>query len=591
MKKIILSICVIALMFSSCSDDFLNVKPTSKMVADDVVTSDLAIKAVREGMYSQLVYSGSNNSPLYTLLHPILGDILGEDMVYGNQWWGTANAEYSYKSTENSGIAYQMWYRTYYDIEVTNNILNLDFSKIEGMKESIFNKYKAEAYAMRAMLHYDLAKYFVRSYELDKDNACIPYVDKIQYTTTPGKVTLPSRDLTSVVYEKAIADLNQAITLFGAELSETKYFTKEAAHAVLARIYMDMAGSSKSFPATGDEKKFLDLAKSNAKLANAKATLMSSESYLYGGLSKFNSESILTFGIDENKMSKWRVFHSFHDTYDGMGDDFLVDGTLVKDFYYATDINEKPAVGEKIELDLRRMFFLSEYKKPSKATDHFEAKTKYYYVTLMPKELSSSSIKKVYFASEELSKSSKGYTAYGKFPRQDLVLGSKRGSLALGDYTYIRSSEMILTIAECEVRLGNDVAARTELEKVAARMYWGAKFIVDPADVAKVKEVPYTMAENRAIYTSKVNPDAKSKNDLLELILKERRKELFGEGHRIRDIKRLGKGFARKDRKTQFGGDVVTKTNQVIKITKFVDDAKFAWPIPRNEKNSNPNLK
>ena len=61
--------------------------------------------------------------------------------------------------------------------------------------------------------------------------------------------------------------------------------TKESAHAILARIYMDMAGSSKALPATGDEKKYLDLAKSNAELANAASRLMTSEEYLYGGLS------------------------------------------------------------------------------------------------------------------------------------------------------------------------------------------------------------------------------------------------------------------------------------------------------------------
>ena len=144
-------------------------------------------------------------------------------------------------------------------------------------------------------------------------------------------------------------------------------------------------------------------------------------------------------------------------------------------------------------------------------------------------------------------KQSKGYYTYGKFPRMDAVFGSSGGTLGLGHFSWIRAAEMYLTIAECEARLTNPTIAQDML----------------------------FMTVSRSIATA-----VKSTNtgqDLIDEILIERRKELFGEGHGYRDVLRLGNGLTR---------DGSQPLNEFIPA----GDPRFQWPVPQREVNANPNL-
>ena len=69
-------------------------------------------------------------------------------------------------------------------------------------------------------------------------------------------------------------------------------------------------------------------------------------------------------------------------------------------------------------------------------------------------------------------------------------------------------------------------------------------------------------------------------SQLIEDIITERRKELAWEGHRLFDLKRLQRGFVR--------GSDCTLTNGNCTVTYPTN--LYAWPIPINEINANPNM-
>ena len=73
-------------------------------------------------------------------------------------------------------------------------------------------------------------------------------------------------------------------------------------------------------------------------------------------------------------------------------------------------------------------------------------------------------------------------------------------------------------------------------------------------------------------------------------IQKERVRELVGEGFRLSDLKRYGKGITR----------TASQNNHVISqpggnttefLSKGTDDHRFVWPIPTAETDANPKCK
>jgi|GEM_PF-2335545 len=612
MKKILLSIFVAASIFSSCSEDLLDLNSTTQVAADKVVKSESAIDAMRVGMYSTMAYNGGEAS--YTTNLPLLGDILGEDMVYGDTWYQVYGREYNYTSTENSSAPWQLWSRAYYVIEICNNIIKLNVEDLSdyvkdtdkgNSLEDKLNKYKAEAYVLRAMIHTDMARFFIRSYAIDKDSKCIPYVDDIHYSTVPGKVIRPERNTTKEVYEYAMADIKAAFdltkktyaadgTVTGTEpvlsqlISKTssKYVSANVAYAVRSRMYLDMAGANGS----AEQATYLPLAMADAIKAKEGTVAMDAHTLTHGGLSRFNSESIFTFAVDPDKYSKWRNITSFFDNYDGMGDDFRADIPFVDNFFYNQDL-----AGGKTHLDVRRLFFVMENDNPgnpsfiwSNTMNDDVAK-----VQSLSEKLANG-VFGTYFLLKnsndpDYSKTGSGYYTYGKMPRKDFVLGSKRGTLGLGDFSYIRYSEMELTIAECEARLGQTGNAIARLKAFIKTRLWGVNYTFTGSgfDNCTLETADDIYANNYEASISGLTGQA-----LLDRIMWERRMELFGEGHRIRDIKRLGNGFERKDYKGLFGTAVVKTVHAEIinAISTNPNNGKFAFIVPKNEQNANPNI-
>ncbi len=497
MKKIILALLGATLLWS-CSESLLDKESTAEISAEKAFSNGKTIEAVRVGMYAELAYKGAG--AFYTMKLPVLSDILGNDMVYGATWYQTYNDVYSYKAIPRSAAPSQVWQSLYYATEITNTVLT-------KLTDDSYKVVRAEAKAIRGMIHVDAARFFGKAYHLDNGaSKALPYITGIEYDPAkPGDIRKPFRNTMKEIYELAIKDLTESLVDLPELQGNVSIMNKNAVHAILSRIYLDMHDYEK--------------AKMHAEEALKGTELMTAEEYYNGDLSRVNNESILCFKSNKNKYSKWRTITSFFDNWDGMGDDYLVNSSLFQLF---------------AKTDLRRKFFVVEIY-PSNNSYRYEYwkdyKTKPELGLLLAQNLSP-----------------KGYYAYGKMPRKDSNLENKvRGTLGLGDYNYIRASEMVLVVAECEARLGNTANAQDQLYKIQHR-----------ADETVVKST-------------------KTGEELIDEILVERRKELFGEGHSLRDILRLGKGLHRDG-------------SQPTKVDLEAGDPRFQWPLPNYATDRNPNL-
>lgn len=113
----------------------------------------------------------------------------------------------------------------------------------------------------------------------------------------------------------------------------------------------------------------------------------------------------------------------------------------------------------------------------------------------------------------------------------------------------MRASEMVLIEAEAEARLGNTIPAKAAL----------------------------LLIQQRAIPTAITSLNIGEA--LIQEILMERRKELFGEGHRYYDILRTKQTLDRS-----------ASASHWSKLVIASGDKRFALPIPQAERNANPNI-
>jgi len=144
-------------------------------------------------------------------------------------------------------------------------------------------------------------------------------------------------------------------------------------------------------------------------------------------------------------------------------------------------------------------------------------------------------------------------TTFSKYDYMNRKFLAQGNASSVGDVPYMRSAEMYLTEAEALARGGNDAqAAQVLFEFVSAR---------DPE---------YTLSSNTGAA-------------LIEEIMTQRRIELWGEGFRFYDLKRLNLPLDRSGT-----NHVETVVNG--KYSEAAGTNAWQWKIPIDELNSNENM-
>ncbi|MHA8065491.1 RagB/SusD family nutrient uptake outer membrane protein [Aquirufa sp. ROCK2-A2] len=137
-----------------------------------------------------------------------------------------------------------------------------------------------------------------------------------------------------------------------------------------------------------------------------------------------------------------------------------------------------------------------------------------------------------------------------KFLNQKFRLPGTPSTSAMGDVPYMRAAEMYLIEAEAKARLNDEAGAATVL-----------------FDLIKTRDASYEKSTN-------------SGQALIDEILVHRRIELWGEGHRFLDLKRLNAPLNRNG------------ANHIASVALLFDvapgDVRWEFLIPRREINANP---
>jgi len=226
MKKIIytlITVVALSFMLSSCSKDSLD--PTLAQ-AKDFVGGQQTEEDVLGILYGG--YNRMTNDPYYGRDFIIWGEVRSDNCFSNGasgRFVGDARMDYT-------DVFGGHWAEAYRVIASANIVIAIDAASITGDLDQI-KHYQGQAYAMRALAHYDLLIYYGQMNNGDTDGLGVPYVEEYK-----GEDLTPARNTIAECKAKIYADIATAITLMDPAYDDNskEQFTQMGAQALKARV-------------------------------------------------------------------------------------------------------------------------------------------------------------------------------------------------------------------------------------------------------------------------------------------------------------------------------------------------------------------
>ncbi|MDO9153203.1 MAG: RagB/SusD family nutrient uptake outer membrane protein [Paludibacter sp.] len=231
----------LSLLNISCSDDFLDVKTTSKLTSKDAIAAMEADPSKLEGfvnsIYSvmveaDLIGTGTHDAfGLMSILHST--DMMSEDIVQDKSTWFT----YDYLH-DNRGLNYRRtrvnWTYLYSVVSNANIVLSMTSPETTS---PIIKAYRGQVFALRGMAYYYLIQMYQHTFSATatKDRSGIP----LYYAQNEGKENRLNRVPVTEVFTQIESDLKTAVTeLNGWTRGNKNQIDSYVANGLLARYYL-----------------------------------------------------------------------------------------------------------------------------------------------------------------------------------------------------------------------------------------------------------------------------------------------------------------------------------------------------------------
>lgn len=224
MKKIVITICILVI-FSNCSDDYLNRPSETQLSADTFFKSEEDVFLALNGVYSALQSAGMYGGGLNQWQGIPGFDCLGDNAFNQYKWEGPG-IYMEGTATPNTGIFNQLWTDHYRAIARANlviqNVKNISTDLVSQTKK---NELLGQAYFLRGLLYFNIAVYYEEAPLITEPQALEDaYVPKNTYNEITAQIV---KDLTFASENLPVSQGD----LFG-------YATKAAAYGLFARVQL-----------------------------------------------------------------------------------------------------------------------------------------------------------------------------------------------------------------------------------------------------------------------------------------------------------------------------------------------------------------
>ena len=261
---------LVLMVASACSDLMLD---PHNAISDDAYFGTLDdFRAAVVGTYSQMQGAGWYGRSIH-----LMSDIMGNDVKQA----GSANryqefADFEGQVVTGHGYETSLWTGIYEGINQLNMLINAEW-EAPATQAVELTQIRGEAHALRALAHFDLVKMYAQHYTFTAD-ASHPGVPIVLVSDV---TSLPPRNTVAEVYAQVISDLNTGITMMTQARYGSFMMTKEAAQALLSRVYLYMEDYS------------MAASMADAVIGSGKYSLVTGSAYVNQFATGGSSEAIL----------------------------------------------------------------------------------------------------------------------------------------------------------------------------------------------------------------------------------------------------------------------------------------------------------
>lgn len=296
MKKIFLLFITLSIL-SSCE---LEREPYGSYTKDKIMKDkEAAVDVLLNGCYAQLKNWSDQ-------MHRI-GEYSADNIMIR----GTSTDGFfpfiSYQHTPINDRLSTFWNNSYKVISQSSDLMKM-ISEGESPK---MDQQLGEAYYLRGMLYFYLGKTFGRPYaQSPETNLGVPIVNGLPEDL--ANINLPDRATVKATYEQAISDLKKGEALMN-ENRTASYATKQAAQAMLSRVYLYMSGT---YETPNQQYADLSIEYANKVISSGRYNLLSRNDFM-----KYNTFAPDASGQTETIFAVKRVAseYSGDDHYSGIG--------------------------------------------------------------------------------------------------------------------------------------------------------------------------------------------------------------------------------------------------------------------------------
>ena len=220
-----IKILIIALVVTSCDDDFLNLDPISSIKESEYYTTDQEVYSGVIGMYDAIqgnnfsVDGFDNESISAGIQYEFYVTEMRSDNTFMRDTEGESG-DISLWEISASNTIVANYYKSFYEVIFRANKV---LESIDGADEENQQRYEAEARFVRAYAYFNLVRLF----------GDIPYLDSIEDVDTDAQFTRVSE---TEVYTYIIEDLLMAESAL--DNSSKSRASQAAAKALLAKVYL-----------------------------------------------------------------------------------------------------------------------------------------------------------------------------------------------------------------------------------------------------------------------------------------------------------------------------------------------------------------
>ncbi|RYU95956.1 RagB/SusD family nutrient uptake outer membrane protein [Emticicia agri] len=215
--KIVVLGMVVTSFLSSCSDSFLELSPYTQVPNEAAVATEADLLVALRGTYAQL-----RSANLFGRTIPVIGDLGADNVFLSSRNSGRYFAFDQYVVTTANADYEGYWNNAYTAILRANNIIDAKLADNANV-----NQIKGEAYALRALLYFNLVRSFAKSGDMAAEG--VPIVLKYDPTLKPKRNTVQE------VYTQIQADLDKAYAGMTTYTGSAR-FSKFAARALAAKV-------------------------------------------------------------------------------------------------------------------------------------------------------------------------------------------------------------------------------------------------------------------------------------------------------------------------------------------------------------------